>query len=909
MKEIKITINGKKVQATAGQTLLEAAENAGYPIPTLCHYDGLKPFGVCRICVVKEAGKSALIPACNTMVYSGMKVITDDEDVLNARKGNLKLILGNHPCGDCMTCEKSGECQLQQLAYKYLSDEKIPLWENAVENYPIEDNNPLIEWDRNKCIMCNRCVRTCNEIVTRGAIGFDPVKGFTAVADVPYDKDNTLAECEFCGQCIAACPTGALVGKREKWVGRAIDLRKIRTTCPYCGTGCNIDLYVDPANRVVKAGGSKEGPVNYGRTCVKGRFGYDFIHSPDRITTPLIKKKGEFVPATWDEAYDLIATKFTEIKEKYGPDSLGVFTSSRSVNEDNYLLTKLARAVFGTNNVDNCARVCHSPTVAGLSAVYGSGAATNSFDQVDGADVIFVTGSNPTEAHPIIGMNIKRAVKNGAKLIVGDPRKIELIKHADYWLDLRPGTNVALFSGLMHVIVKEGLHDRKLIAKRTKNFDKFAKNLEKFTPEYTAKITGVAPDKIIEAAKILGAAKNMMIYYSLGITEHAYGTEGVMSVAHLALMSGNIGRPSTGVNVLRGQNNVQGACDMGALPNVQIGYQKVDNPEVQAKFEAAWGVKLPNKPGLKSTEMLDKMISKEIRGFYILGEDPAQTDPNVAHIRKNLDALDFLVVQDLFHTETTQFADVILPASSFAEQNGTYTNGERRMQLVNQAIPPLAGNENWEVICDVMERMGYNGPKYKHASDIFTEMTEVAGHFMGGCSYEDLREKGVQWPCPPGTQGTTTMYTEKFSHADGLAVFTPIDFKEPNEWPDADYPLILCTGRRREHYNSGSMTRRSGIYKVWDHERVDINPYDATRLNILNGEKVKVVSRRGEVTVTARVTDKSPIGTVWMSFHFRDVLTNAVTNNALDPVSKCPEYKVCAVKVEKPLPAELAANA
>lgn len=900
MAEIQITINGAKVVAEEGQTIVEAAKKAGQYIPTLCHLDGLKPFGACRMCVVKVDSASGLIPACNTKVYAGMSVTTDDEDILSARRGVLRLLLSNHP-NACMVCEKNGRCELEALAYKYLpAGEIVSDWGRAKANYPIEDNNPLIEWDRNKCIMCNRCVRACNEIVVRGAIGYDPVRGFAAAADVPRDKDSTLADCELCGQCIAACPTGALVGKREKRCGRNGELKVVRTTCPYCGTGCNIDLYVNSrANRVVKAAGSKDGPVNWGRTCVKGRFGYEFVHSPERITTPLIKKGGQFVPASWDEAYGLIAEKFKEIKEQYGPDSLGVFACSRSVNEDNYLLTKLARAVFGTNNIDNCARVCHAPSVAGLSAVFGTGAATNSFDQVYGGDVLFVAGSNTTEAHPIIGMNIKRAVKEGAKLIVADPRKIELVKHADHFLPLRPGTNVALFSGLMHVIVKEGLHDRGFIEKRTKGFEAFAKNLEKFTPGYTARITGVSPSMVVEAARMLGRAKNLMIYYSLGITEHAWGTQGVMSLGHLALLTGSVGRPSTGVNVLRGQNNVQGACDMGALPDIFIGYQKVADPKVRAKFEKAWGAKMPSNPGLRSTDMLGMMADKRIRGFYILGEDPAHTDPNIAHIRKNLGALDFLVVQEMFMTETAKLAHVILPASSFAEQDGTYANGERRIQLVNQAVAPLSGKENWRIICDVMESMGYSGPKYSHASEIFDEMARVADHFIGGCTWEGMRENGIQWPCPKGSKGTATMYTEKFSHPDGLGVFTPIDFKEPSEWPDAEYGFILSTGRRREHYNNGSMTRRTGIYKVWDHETVEINPHDAFRLDIIDGEMVKVVSRRGEVSVKAKVTEKSPMGTVWMSFHYQDVLTNTVTNDTFDSVVKCPEYKVCAVKVEK----------
>jgi formate dehydrogenase alpha subunit len=696
---------------------------------------------------------------------------------------------------------------------------------------------------------------------------------------------------------VAVCPTGALIEKPSRFQGRSYKLKTVRTVCPYCGVGCRIVLYVRDG-RLVRAKG-EEAPPNEGKLCVKGRFGFEFVHSKERLTKPLIRKNGRLVEASWDEALDLVAQKFKELKERYGPESLAVLASSRATNESNYLAQKFARTVLGTNNIDNCARICHAPSVHGLYRAFGSGAMTNSIAEIGGAECLFLIGSNPTEAHPVIGARIRRAVQKGTKLIVADPRDIELAKMADIHLQLRPGTDVALANAIVHHIVKQGLHSEKFIEERTENFEKMWAVVEKYTPEYAEKITGVPARLIREAAEMYAKSEPSMVLYCLGITEHRNGVETVMSVANLALVTGHIGKPSSGVSPIRGQNNVQGACDVAALPEFLPGYQRWEDPEVVKKFEEAWGVKLPPAgQGIFCSWLWEKALAGGVKGVYAIGEDVAMSEPNVDRVRRALSEMEFLVVQELFMTPTAELADVVLPAASFAEVDGTYTNTERRVQRVRKALePPGEARPDWEIICEISKRMGYP-MDYEHPSEIFEEMRKLMPIY-GGITYKRLEEgPGLQWPCPTEDHpGTPYLHKGKFTRGKGR--FHGIEHQGPAEEPDDEYPFLLTTGRILEQYNVATMTRRTpGLEELAPENFVEVSPKDAERLRLSEGEVVRVVSRRGAVEARVRIRDIKE-GVVWMPFHYAESPTNRITNEATDPICGTPEVKACAVRIEK----------
>ncbi|HWR40782.1 MAG TPA: formate dehydrogenase subunit alpha [Patescibacteria group bacterium] len=892
MEMISLEIDGQSVKIGKGATLLEAARAIGVNIPTLCHLADLTPEGSCRVCVVEVEGARGLVTACTYPVSEGMNVRTHSAAIREARKSVVELILENHP-QECLTCQRNLDCELQSLANN-LGVREIRK-EGERRQFAIDDSNPFIIRDNNKCILCGRCVRVCKEVQCCNTLEWTE-RGFDTKVTPAFDKNMAdSANCVFCGTCVSACPVGALTEKAMNGVGTPD--KKVKTTCPFCGVGCNYDLNVKDG-KVIGVTSNLTSPVNGRLTCVKGRFGTDYIHSPERLTTPLIKKNGEFVEASWDEALDLIAAKFTEIKNAYGSDALAAVSSARCVNEDNYIMQKFMRAVIGTNNVDHCARICHAPTVAGLAASFGSGAMTNSIDELPDSKMIFLIGGNPTEAHPVIGAKMRQALRNGAKLIVADPRRIELAEKADVWMQLTPGTDIALLNGMLRIILKNGWHDQAFINTNTTGFDKMAEVIEKYTPEYVEAITGVPKHLLFEASKMYATAERASIFYTLGITEHTCGTDNVMSLANLAMLTGNVGKLFSGVNPMRGQNNVQGACDMGALPNVYSGYQPVTNTAAAEKFEKAWGAKMSTQVGLMMPDMFDAAIAGNLKAMYVMGEDPIRSDGDAHHVRKGFEHLEFLVVQNIFKTETGNLADVILPAASFAEKDGTFTNCERRVQLVRQAIDPIANSRaDWQIIRDLSNKMGY-AMSYTHPREIMDEMASLSPMFAG-LSFDRVAENGLQWPVP-----TKEHPGSKFLHIDGkftcgLGVFKAIEHQEPAELPDAEYPFLLTTGRILYHYCITTAGYSKQLTEYRPEERAMLHPDDAKRLIIENEDMITVTSRRGSVQAKAWVTDAVLPGGIWMSFHFQECATNEVTSGAGDKVTKTYEYKVCAVKVEK----------
>jgi len=888
--KITLTIDGLKITANKGMSILEAALENGIYIPHLCYHPDLESVGVCRLCLVEIEGREMTI-SCKTPSEDGMVVRTETPELNKLRKITLELLIVNHHA-DCLSCIINTDCKLQEVAnYIGVEEERLERLRRPSRTLPLDTSNPFFNHDPNKCVLCGICVRTCEELQGVSAIDF-AFRGFATTVATFGNKPLIESRCESCGECVVKCPSGALIPKNVQKPAS-----EVKTICPYCGCGCGVYLGVR-GTKIVSVRGDVDNPVNQGSLCVKGRFGYDFINHPNRLTSPLVKRNGEFVKVGWDEALDFVANKMSQ----YTKEQFAAMASAKCTNEENYLIQKFTRAVMGTNNIDHCARLCHAPTVTGLVQSLGSGAMTNSINEIAGAACIFAIGTNTTSAHPIIGLEIKKAVQSGAKLIVANPRKIDLCRFAHIFLRHRPGTDVALLMGLMRVIVDQGLLDMTFIEKRCENFEAFKKSLKNFNLHFVQQTTGVDREKIIQAARCYATLKPATILYAMGITQHTHGTDNVLATSNLALLTGNIGKPSTGVDPLRGQNNVQGACDMGALPDVYPGYQKVSLPEMRQKFATAWGVdELPEETGLTVVEIINAAYDGRIKALYIMGENPMVSDPDINHVRQALEKIDFLVVQDIFLSETAELADVVLPGASFAEKDGTFTNTERRIQRIRKAIDPVGESlPDWQIVSQIAERMGFREMSYDSPEEIMEEIASLTPIY-GGIHYDRLENGGLQWPCVTREHpGTPILHTEQFATKDGKGNFVPLKYKPSAELPDAEYPLILTTERSLYQFHTATMTRKvEGLNILRGYEMVEMNPKDAAALGIGDGEVVRVTSRRGEVTAKVKVTEVSPPGVVAMSFHFSESPTNILTNPALDPEAKIPELKVCAVKVEK----------
>ncbi|EGO8089545.1 formate dehydrogenase subunit alpha [Enterococcus faecalis] len=893
---VTLSIDNQEVTVPKGTTILEAAKGLGVEIPTLCHLKELAPDGSCRMCVVEVEGgrRGGLTTACTAHCQEDMVVATHSEKVADSRRFILDLLLSNHKL-ECFSCGKNGDCQLQQYALDYGIDATSFTEGKRMPCHQEDTSNPFFSYDPEKCIMCRRCARVCQLRQGRDVLSIAN-RGFETKMMPSYGQAFDQSICESCGNCVSSCPTGALTAKDMKEY-RKWETQKIPTTCPHCGTGCQMNLLVKN-NRLVGVE-PLDGPANKNLLCVKGKFAsYKFVGSGDRLTEPLIKRNGIFEPASWEEALTLVSSKFNEIKAENGPDALAGFSCSRATNEDNYVFQKMVRAAFGTNNVDNCARVCHSASVHGLAQTLGSGAMTNPIaDITEDVDMILLVGSNPEEAHPVIGAQIRQAIQRGTQVVIVDPRKINLVKDSALHLQVQAGTNVAFANGMMHVILKEGLADRHFIEERTEGFSDLEKMVADYTPEKVAEICHIHPEDLIQAARMYAKAEKAPIIYCLGVTEHSTGTEGVMSMSNLAMLVGKVGKPGCGVNPLRGQNNVQGACDMGCMPYDFPGYQKVNNPEVIDKFEKAWHVPLNRNTGLTSTKVLPAATAGNVKGLYIFGEDPIVTDPDTGHVRQALESLDFLVVQELFMTETAAYADVVLPGISYAEKDGTFTNTERRVQRVRKAVEPRGqAREDYEIFCEVMTRMGYPCA-YESAKEIMKEISAVTPSF-GGINYERLEKESLQWPCRSLTDpGTPIMHVGSFARGKGL--FKAIPYKQAQELPDEEYPYLMSTGRMLYHYNTRAMTGRTeGINQIANHSYIEINAVDAQALGIQEGDKVEVHSRRGKIETYAAVGNRVFPQEVFMTFHFPDGNVNEITNAVFDDIATIPEYKVCAVAIK-----------
>ena len=906
---VTVAIDGRQVEVPAGTSIMRAAALAGTQIPKLCATDSLEAFGSCRLCLVEVEGRKGTPASCTTPCQDGMSIKTQTPQLDKLRKGVMELYISDHPL-DCLTCSANGDCELQDMAGVVgLRDVR---YDNAGANHlaaPTDSSNPYFSFDASKCIVCSRCVRACSEVqgtfaLTIAGRGFD--------SKVSPSEENAFldSECVSCGACVQACPTATLQEKRVIDLG--VPTRKVKTTCAYCGVGCSFvaELRGDELVRMVP---DKQGGANAGHSCVKGRFAWGYASHPDRVTRPMIRDsiEDDWREVDWDEAIAFTAGRFRSIQADYGVDALGGITSSRCTNEEVYVVQKMVRAALGTNNVDTCARVCHSPTGYGLKQTFGTSAGTQDFRSVEQSDVIMVIGANPTDAHPVFGSRMKKRLRQGAKLVVIDPRSIDLVRSphisATHHLQLQPGTNVAVLNALAHVVATEGYIDEDFVRERCDllSFNAWRRFIElpENSPENLAEVSGVPAELIRAAAVTYANGGNGAIYYGLGVTEHSQGSTMVMAMANLAMATGNIGRQGVGVNPLRGQNNVQGACDMGSFPHEFSGYRHVSDDSVREQFAALWGVGLREDPGMRIPNMLDAAVTGQFKGIYIQGEDIAQSDPNSHHVAEALTAMDCVVVQDLFLNETSKFAHVFLPGTSFLEKDGTFTNAERRINRVRPVVPPASGMAEWQVTCALSAAMGYP-MEYHHAAEIMDEIAALTPTFTG-VSFDLLEERGsVQWPCNDNAPaGTPIMHEQRFVRGEGQFVTTP--YVPTDERSTRKFPLLLTTGRILSQYNVGAQTRRTDN-TVWHAEDIlDIHEADAELRGVVDGDWIEVASRAGSTRMRARISGDIPAGVVYTTFHHPISGTNVITTDNSDWATNCPEYKVTAVEI-RPAAAEAA---
>jgi formate dehydrogenase major subunit len=908
LQTISFEINGRTVQALAHETLIEVARREGIEIPHLCYKEGLEPAGNCRACMVEIGGERVLAPSCCRHPIQGMKVVTDSARAVKAQKMVLELLQS-----DMAPAQTTRHDEVALWADKLgLGEPRFPATRALA---PRDTTHAAIEVNLDACIQCTRCLRACRDEQVNDVIGL-ALRGQDA--KIVFDQDDPMgaSTCVACGECVQACPTGALAPARG--AALAVPDKQVDSVCPYCGVGCQLTYNVKD-NTILYVEG-RDGPANHGRLCVKGRYGFDYAHHPQRLTKPLVRREGVpktgdftmdpstvmdvFREASWEEALALAGGGLARIRDAHGGRALAGFGSAKGSNEEAYLFQKLVRTGFGSNNVDHCTRLCHASSVAALLEGIGSGAVSNPVMDVTRAEVVIVIGANPTVNHPVAATWMKNAVRAGTKLILCDPRGSELARHAHRHLQFKPDTDVAMLNAMMHVIVTEGLVDRDFIASRTIGYDELAKNVEGYSPEAMAPICGIDADTIRYVARLYATSKASMILWGMGVSQHVHGTDNARCLIALALMTGQIGRPGTGLHPLRGQNNVQGASDAGLIPMMYPDYQRVDNAQAQARFEQAWNTKLDARPGLTVVEIMDDILAGgpgAIRGMYIMGENPAMSDPDANHAREALAALEHLVVQDIFLTETAYLADVIVPASAFAEKTGSFTNTDRLVQLGRQAIaPPGDARQDLWIIQQIARKLGLDW-QYGHPSDVFDEMRRLM-HSIAGITWDRLeREGAVTYPCTAeGDPGQPVVFTQDFPRETGRARFVPADIIPANERPDADYPMVLITGRQLEHWHTGSMTRRAGVLDAIEPDPVAlVHPLDLEQLGVKPGEVITLASRRGVVALYARADDSSPRGAIFVPFCYYEAAINRLTNAALDPFGKIPEFKYCAIRATR----------